>query len=161
MQAMVDATLAFARKDATREPTETVDLAVLVSEVVRSRQELGHTVEWPGAPPLPYACRPLALRRAIGNLIDNALRYAGSATVMVAGTAIVVRDDGPGIPEDRMDYVFEPFARLDESRNTATGGTGLGLAIARSIARNHGGDVRLSNRQPHGLEAILTLPPVG
>ena len=158
MQQMVEATLAFAREDAAREATETVDLAALISDVAASRAELGHRVEWQGAAAMPYPCRPASIRRALGNLLDNAIRYGGAAEIVLEGTDIMVRDRGPGIPEDRLEYVFEPFARLEESRSTETGGTGLGLAIARSIARNHGGDVHLRNRTGGGLEARLSLP---
>lgn len=161
MQQMVEATLAFAREDAAKEATETVDLAVIVSEVVASRAELGHQIQWSGAPETPYACRPASIKRALGNLLDNAVRYGGSTEVTLDGTNVVIRDHGPGIPEDRLEYVFEPFARLEESRSAETGGTGLGLAIARTIARNHGGDVHLRNRAEGGLEARLVLPAIG
>lgn len=160
MQQMVEATLAFAREDATREATETTDLANLISEVAASRSELGHEIEWLGAPPKPYPCRPASIRRALGNLLDNAIRYGGSVEIALDGTDILVCDRGPGIPENQLEYVFEPFARLEESRSAETGGTGLGLAIARSIARNHGGDILLRNRAGGGLEARLILPPI-
>jgi len=158
MQQMVDATLAFARDDSAKEETQTADLAAIAAEAASIRAEQGHDVAWKGGKALQYPCRPLALKRAIGNLIDNAVRYAGSAEVSLEGTSVVIRDGGPGIPEDRLGYVFEPFARLDESRSAETGGTGLGLAIARSITRNHGGDVTLRNRPGGGLEARLVLP---
>lgn len=159
MQQMVEATLTFAREDAAKEATETVDLSSLIAEVVASRSDLGHQIHWPGAPARPYPCLPASIKRALGNLVDNAIRYGGSADISLEGTSIIVSDHGPGIPQDRLDYVFEPFARLEESRNTETGGTGLGLAIARSIARNHGGDIVLRNRAEGGLEARLALPP--
>ncbi len=163
MQQMVEATLSFAREDATKEATETTDLAVLISEVVASRKDMGHHIRWSGIPEsgvsgCPYPCRPASIKRAVSNLLDNAICYGGAAEIALEGSTIVVRDNGPGIPDDRLDYVFEPFARLEESRNAETGGTGLGLAIARSIARNHGGDVILTNRQAGGLEARLALP---
>ena len=93
--------------------------------------------------------------------MSNAVKYGGRATIAVEdGTDLVLRvlDEGPGIPEDSLDQVFEPFFRLESSRNSATGGTGLGLGIARDIAQAHGGSLALRNRSPHGLEAILTLP---
>ena len=102
------------------------------------------------------------LRRALGNLVDNAVLYGDRATVRVEETpeALVLRiqDDGPGIPEAELERVFEPFYRLEASRSRATGGTGLGLGIARNIARTHGGDVVLRNRPEGGLEARLSLP---
>ena len=160
MQQMVEAILAFAREDAAKETTESINLSALISEVVASREELGHQVRWSGALATTYPCRPSSLKRAVGNLLDNAIRYGGSAEISLDGTDIIVRDQGPGIPEDRLEYVFEPFARLEESRNTETGGTGLGLAIARSIARSHGGDIILRNLPEGGLEAILRLPAI-
>ncbi len=161
MQRMMEGTLAFAREDAAQEPTETVDLSQLVFEVVASRRELDHEIHWKRGPYRPYPCRPTALKRAVGNLLDNAIRYGGTVEVALEGTEIIVRDRGPGIPEDRMEHVFEPFARLEESRNADTGGAGLGLAIARSIARNHGGEITLKNRPGGGLEARLFLPQAG
>ena len=157
MQQMVEATLAFARQDAAAEPTQTVDLAELARDLVAERAELGQPVRWQGGDPQPYPCRPLALKRALGNLVENAVRYGGSAEVRLEGRSFVVEDNGPGVPEDRLEHVFEPFARLEESRSQDTGGTGLGLAIARSIARSHGGDVTLENRDQGGLRATLSL----
>jgi signal transduction histidine kinase len=105
---------------------------------------------------------PQLLQRCLTNLVDNAALYGGSAEITVEDTpsALVVRvgDRGPGIPDDKLEAVFEPFARLEGSRNRDTGGTGLGLAIARNIARAHGGEVILRNREGGGLEAVVTLP---
>lgn len=158
MQNMVEATLAFARQDAATEPTRTIDLAELGRDLVEERIEMGQPVTWEGGPGWKYACRPMALRRALGNLVENAVRYGGGARVRLEPGAFVIEDDGPGIPEDRLAHVFEPFARLEESRSAETGGAGLGLAIARSIACNHGGDVTLHNRREGGLSARLALP---
>jgi signal transduction histidine kinase len=98
----------------------------------------------------------------LSNLIDNAVLYGSRADVTVedapAVLTIRVADRGPGIPEDKLESVFEPFRRLEDSRSRSTGGTGLGLSIARNIARGHGGDVTLRNRDGGGLEAIVTLP---
>jgi signal transduction histidine kinase len=108
----------------------------------------------------PLMGEPQLLRRCISNLIDNAVIYGGRAEVRVeedpAHLTIRVRDRGPGIPDSEIEKVFEPFYRLESSRSRETGGTGLGLSIARSIARGHGGDVRLRNHERGGLEAILT-----
>jgi signal transduction histidine kinase len=158
MQAMMEATLTFTREDSANEATELADLTSLITDAVTARQEQGHSVQWSPPAPLPYPCRPLALKRSIGNLIDNAVRYGGEATVQLDGTDIIVRDKGPGIPEAQLAYVFEAFTRLEASRNAATGGTGLGLAIARSIMRSHGGDVILRNLPTGGLEARMNLP---
>jgi len=102
------------------------------------------------------------LKRCFGNLLDNALRYGDGVSVTVENSPeslkITVGDHGPGLPEDMLDKVFEPFFRAEPSRNVKTGGTGLGLSIARNIARGHGGDLVLRNRKPLGLEAVVTLP---
>jgi signal transduction histidine kinase len=104
----------------------------------------------------------MALKRALGNLVRNAILYGGRADVSVEpeqdGYVIIVRDSGPGIPEAELDRVFTPFFRLETSRNKSSGGVGLGLSIARSTARAHGGDIRLVNRPEGGLEARLFLP---
>jgi signal transduction histidine kinase len=109
-----------------------------------------------------FSGRPLALRRCLTNLVDNAIRYGKRATLKAEeGTdriTIRVLDEGPGIPEEEFEHAFEPFFRGESSRSRETGGTGLGLGIARNIARAHGGDLVLKNRPGGGLEAILTLP---
>lgn len=107
--------------------------------------------------------RPVALKRALGNLVGNAVAYAGSCRVRLAeggnGTVrITIEDDGPGIPEDELERVFQPFHRVERSRSRETGGAGLGLPIARTILRGHGGDVTLANRPGGGLVATVTLP---
>ena len=113
-------------------------------------------------PAILVAARPLALRRALGNLIDNGLRYGGSieiAAMAEAGFAVIeVRDRGPGLPEDSLEEIFEPYVRLEHGRETYREGSGLGLGIARRIARAHGGDLRLVNREAGGLVARLSLP---
>ena len=110
------------------------------------------------------ACRPVALRRAFRNLLENAAAYGIRATARItrddAGLRVVIEDEGPGIPEADLERVFEPFVRLEESRSRDTGGTGLGLAIARTIVRGHGGDIRLENCEGGGLRATVALPGV-
>jgi signal transduction histidine kinase len=112
--------------------------------------------------PVTATIRPHALNRALRNLIDNAVRYGGVADVTVAqepGCAVItVADKGPGLPEDQLEAVFEPFVRLEASRNRDTGGAGLGLAITRTIIQAHGGTVQLRNRSGGGLIAIVRLP---
>jgi signal transduction histidine kinase len=162
MQAMADATLAFARDEGSGEETRSVDLAALIDGVVQDQRELGREVVYCGPERLVWRCRPVGLRRAITNLIDNAARYAGPCSVRLseAGGEVViaVEDAGPGIPEARLADVFEPFVRLETSRSRETGGAGLGLAIARSIARAHGGELMLANRGEGGLAATINLP---
>ena len=109
------------------------------------------------------ATRPQALRRIVGNLVDNAMKFGGSAEITVNdahGTTITVLDRGPGIPAESLEAVFEPFARLETSRNRQTGGTGLGLAIARQLALAMDATLSLQNRPEGGLEARIVMPRV-
>ena len=173
MQRMTEETLAFIREDMRREETRTVDLHALVDSVAADLADLGHEISVPepaeSAESAEYgrvlvACRPVALRRAFRNLLENAGAYGVRATARIArddaGLRVVIEDEGPGIPERDLERVFEPFVRLEESRSRDTGGTGLGLAIARTIVRRHGGDIRLENRESGGLRATVALPGV-
>ena len=163
MQRMTEATLAFAREDADAEPRRTVDLDALVESLCDDLAAMGQDVAYEGAGRLPYPCRPTALRRAIGNLVENAVRYGDRARVVLKSTAdgplIGIDDDGPGIPADQIEEVYKPFVRLETSRSRETGGSGLGLSIARSIILAHGGEIALSNRKPGGLHVEIRLPP--
>jgi len=162
MEAMVAQTLDFMRGVETREPARPVDVDALLESLQADHEEMGHRMAIEGRAREPISASPPALKRCLGNLLDNAIAYGGSATVIVedSPSALVlrIRDAGPGIPEPELERVFEPFYRLEASRSRETGGTGLGLAIARNIARAAGGDVRLANRAQGGLEATLTLP---
>lgn len=164
MQRMAEATLAFVREEAAVEPTRTVDLSALIESVVVDLADLGHDVDFEPSDRRTYACRPAGLKRALRNLLENAIRYGGKALVSLVETdhhlLITIDDDGPGIPEDQVERMFQPFVRLDESRSEETGGIGLGLAIARSIIRSHGGDIELSNQDEGGLRAQIRLPKV-
>ncbi|ORE97509.1 ATP-binding protein [Aurantimonas sp. 22II-16-19i] len=161
MQAMTEATLSLMRQETNAEPTRTIDLSALVESICEDLAEIGQKVIFVGGERVNYRCRPDGLRRSIRNLVENAVRYAGKAEVRLVSTRsaieIVVEDDGPGIPLDRLEEVFAPFFRLEGSRSRETGGIGLGLSIARAIARQHGGDIVLSLRQP-GLKAAIVLP---
>jgi signal transduction histidine kinase len=163
IQTMTESALAFAREQATVEPTRTVDLSALVESLCDDLVDLGQNVSFLDGPKINYRCRPDALRRAIRNLVENAVRYGEHARVSLARTPesidIVIEDDGPGIPDGAGEQVFAPFFRLEHSRNRETGGVGLGLSIARAIARHHGGDIQLSN-QARGLRAVVGLPLV-
>ncbi|MGH8732947.1 MAG: sensor histidine kinase, partial [Burkholderiales bacterium] len=110
----------------------------------------------------PYRADPQALRRCLENLVENAVRYGSSAEIDIEDSpqrlTIAICDRGPGIPESELERVFEPFYRLDDSRNMDSGGTGLGLSIAREIARGHGGEVTLRNAARGGLVAEVALP---
>lgn len=162
MQAMVEATLEFARDVAKAEPTASVDLAALLGDLVGDVG--GERATLAPSPPVPVMVRPQALNRALRNLIDNAVRYGGVAKVTLTqepGMAVIkVADQGPGLPEDHLESVFEPFVRLEWSRNRDTGGVGLGLAIARTIIQAHGGTITLRNLPEGGLEAVVGLPAV-
>jgi signal transduction histidine kinase len=162
MERMIASTLSFARDDAATQARETVDLMALVQRVCDSVEDTGLEVEFEGCGRLAYACRPGALRRALSNLIENAARYGSKAKVdlLTHDDAVVVRidDEGPGIPEDQIEGVFEPFRRLETSRSRETGGTGLGLTVARTIVRAHGGEIHLKNRPEGGLRAEVILP---
>lgn len=167
LEAMVSATLAFGRDARTTEPLSPIDLAELLRTILDETGDAWPamqdrlTYEGPGH--LTVQARPLSLKRAIVNLVTNAIHYGGSATVRLrvptADAAVVeVEDDGPGIPAGELDRAFEPFHRGEPSRSRETGGVGLGLPIARNIIRAHGGDVILGNRPTGGLKVTVTLP---
>ncbi len=162
MRAMVDATLAFAREDRAIPSREAFDLAAMVRSVAEEQRALGRDVLCPGPPDQAFRGSPMVLRRAVTNVVENAIRYGIRARLSLAREAgtlrITVDDDGPGVPEDKIEEVFEPFARLEASRSADTGGIGLGRSIARSAARAHGGDVRLRNRTDGGLRCEIVLP---
>lgn len=161
MESMVAQTLDFLRDASTQEAVQRIDAMALFESLQADYQDTGGRIEIQGSVAQPYPGRPLALRRCLTNLVDNAIRYGGNATIKVKDAAdrlsIRILDDGPGIPEQELEQAFEPFFRGEASRSRDTGGTGLGLGIARNIARAHGGDLVLRNRPEGGLEAILTL----
>ena len=162
MTRMVRGALSVFRGLNDEEPTVPVDVGALLQELQRRYGEVDANVAIEGQATAPVPGKPLALKRCLGNLVDNALQYGEHATIAVSDSddALTIRvlDDGPGIPEAELDRVFEPFYRLESSRNRATGGTGLGLSIARDVAQAHGGSLTLANREGGGLEARLLLP---
>lgn len=166
MEAMVAATLAFGKDITTTEAVGRLDLASLlrtiIDEMVDMNPDSAAALDYQGPQHLPINARPLSLKRALSNLIVNALKYGDAAKVALAvqpngSVRIDIVDDGPGIPEDEFERVFEPFRRLETSRNRETGGSGLGLAIARNIIRAHGGDITLANTGA-GLCVTVSLP---
>ena len=161
MTRMLEDILSLARLGRSSEPPAEVDLAALVDAVAEDFRDLGHDVVTRDATRLPVRIRPSLMRRAVRNLVENAVKYAGAAEVVVeptaAGACIRVLDRGPGIPEDRLAHVFEPFIRVETSRNRDTGGIGLGLALARAIVQESGGHLTLANRDGGGLAATIEL----
>jgi signal transduction histidine kinase len=162
MQVMVEGTLDYLRGLRENAPLQSIDVAALLTSLVADEQALGRPVTMAEVDAAPYPGRLSALKRAIANLIDNAVKYGREARLSViddrAELQLLVEDRGSGIAEADLDRVVEPYVRLDASRSHETGGVGLGLAIARDTARLHGGDLRLENRPGGGLRATLVLP---
>ena len=166
MEAMIASTLAFARDDAANEPATALDLASLartvLDEAADAMPERASAMAYEGAEHLILALRPVAMKRALSNLVGNALKYGDAARLTLnasdRGAVLVLDDDGPGIPEAAHEAVFQPFHRIEGSRNRETGGTGLGLTIARSILRAHGGEITLHDRAGGGLRVVVRIP---
>lgn len=162
MAAMLEDILVLARSGRAREEARPTDLAALADATVEDYRELGRDVALELSERQVVAVQPNLVRRALRNLIDNALVYGGNARVRVrrdGDTVLIeVMDNGPGLPEEELERVLEPFHRAEASRNRETGGTGLGLAIARAVADNHHGALRLANRPEGGLVATLAFP---
>ncbi|PKP97074.1 MAG: two-component sensor histidine kinase [Alphaproteobacteria bacterium HGW-Alphaproteobacteria-13] len=162
MTAMLADILALARAGAGTEAPERVDLAALVGELAADYREQGKDVTLGAVDEAGALARPMLLRRALRNLIDNAVAYGLRARLAVAAAdahvRIIVSDDGPGLDEEQIRALIEPFARGEESRNRATGGAGLGLSIARDVAEGEGGELTLANREGGGLDAVIILP---
>lgn len=161
LQALTEAVLTAAR-GAGWEKRRRIDLAALVESVCADLEEIGKPVTWQAHDPAPTSCRPDEIRRAVRNLVENAVSYGKVAQVqlMVRDESfdILVEDEGPGLADADRARVFEPFVRLEGSRSSETGGAGLGLTLVRAIAEGHGGSISLENRQRGGLRAILRLP---
>ncbi|ODP36419.1 sensor histidine kinase [Sphingomonas turrisvirgatae] len=162
MNKTLDDILSLARLGRPSEsPTET-DLSALIDAVVADFHDLGQPVDYEEGERLILRVRPALMRRAVRNLIENAVKYGGGAEVALkqdaASVRIEVADRGPGIPAEQIAAVFDPFTRLDASRNRSTGGVGLGLTLARAIVREAGGDISLGNRDGGGLCAVISLP---
>lgn len=166
IEALTTASLDYVRDALRDERPVSLDLAVLAQTVCDEAEDAGGIARYAGPEHVPFVARPVALRRALTNLIDNAIKYGEEATVSLAvdpsaassGVSIAIEDRGPGLPEDERERVFEPFYRLDRSRSRETGGLGLGLAIVRAVAVAHGGTVTLANRASGGLRVTLSLP---
>ena len=163
----LDDILSLARVGRPSDPREPTELSALVAHVAEEFEDMGEPVTFAPSERIVLSLRPTWLRRAVRNLVSNALRYAGSARITLErqGDSAVVRveDDGPGIPDGDIERMLEPFTRGDPSRNSGTGGAGLGLTLARAIAEQHGGKLHLANRRGAdgavaGLTATISLP---
>jgi len=162
MESMISSTLAFAREEAKTEESQTVDVGALVESICNDMSDIGQPVQLEKPEKFPLECRKTSLKRALSNLLDNAVKYGGKTAVRINNKGdfldIIIEDNGPGIPADEMDKVFDPFYRVEPSRNPMTGGIGLGLSIAQSVIHAHGGELTLTNRQEGGLSVIVRLP---
>lgn len=161
MESMVRGALALFRGLDDDEARTPMDVNELLGTLQSELAEMGGKVKIEGRALRRLTCKPQALKRCLTNLLDNAVKFGGGATIRVeeeAALIIRVRDEGPGIPPEEIERVFEPFYRVESSRNRDTGGTGLGLSIARDIAQAHGGSLVLRNLPEGGLEALLVLP---
>ena len=161
LQELTEAVLSAARGTGG-EVKRNVDLSALIDSVCADLDDIGEPVTWQAHAPAPLSCRPNEIKRAVRNLLENAVAYGHKADVQLqetpAGYDIVVEDEGPGISDQDKARVFEPFVRLESSRNTETGGTGLGLTLVKAIAEGHGGAVILENGVRGGLRARMRLP---
>ncbi|PKP90294.1 MAG: two-component sensor histidine kinase [Alphaproteobacteria bacterium HGW-Alphaproteobacteria-16] len=162
MNRTLDDILSLARLGRPSEAATETDLSALIDAVVDDFRDLGHAVDYEDGHRFILRIRPSLMRRAVRNLIENAVKYGGGAEVTLhpdpRAVRIEVADRGPGIPAEQIAAVFDPFTRLDPSRNRTTGGVGLGLTLARAIVREAGGDITLTNRDGGGLCATITLP---
>ena len=164
LETLVKEGIAYAKTlHGTQEEARRIDMDALVDSLVCDHVDAGQDVALRGTLGTPLVTRPQALKRILGNLVDNAVKFGGAAEVEVGREtdgriAIAVLDRGPGIPDDQLAAVFEPFVRLETSRNRDTGGTGLGLSIVRQLAATLGAEIALRNREGGGLEARLVLP---
>jgi signal transduction histidine kinase len=160
---MLDATLSYLHEQRTSETRHWLDVQALVESMSENAQDQGSDVQF-GGTCAPLQVQPMALRSCLNNLIDNALRYAGSARIELTDSreALVIRviDHGPGIAADQREAVFEPFYRLEGSRNRNSGGVGLGMTISREAAERLGGRLHLEETPGGGLTAVMWLPRV-
>ena len=161
MEAFVSSILDYLRGD-DPEPEEPADIASIVMTVIDEARDAGHEASYHGPDRLESVTRPLKLKRLVRNIVQNAVRHAGSAAATLArdgdAIAVIIDDDGPGIPESALESVLEPFTRVEASRSRHTGGAGLGLAIARQLSGRLGGAIALRNRAEGGLRVTITLP---
>jgi len=162
MELMINSTLEYLSVGAAKEPPKAFDLATMIRTIVDGEADRGQPITLKGIEHAPVQGKPVAMKRAMWNVIGNALKYGNTVTVHIkpdgAQVRVEVLDSGPGIPEAEFERVFEPFYRIETSRSRQTGGTGLGLTIAKSIIVEHGGTISLHNRQRGGLRVSVRLP---
>jgi signal transduction histidine kinase len=161
METMVASALDFLRGMDNGEPVRPVDVNAMLESLQANLRETGGAVTIEGRAASPYPGRSQALKRCLANLLENAIKYGKAARVVVDDgndrLQISILDEGPGIPAEHLDRIFEPYYRVEGSRSRDTGGTGLGLAIAKNVAELHGGSLEVRNRREGGLAAVLTL----
>lgn len=162
MQALVQEGLAYARSLDERSPAQPIEMGPLLQALAEDAHDMGWTVRIGGEVQARVSGNPSALRRALWNLVENGVKFGEQVEISLARIAghceIRIRDRGPGLSDDELGKVFEPFYRAEASRNRETGGTGLGLAITRNLLHAQGGEVALHNHPEGGLEAVVRLP---
>ena len=162
MESMISSTLTFARDDAAKEPATRTDIAATVRDIVEDQIATGMKVTYEGPDSLERSVRPMGLKRAFNNLVENAVKYGDYAQVSLrvseSQITLIIDDNGPGIPDGAKEKVFAPFFRLESSRSRDTGGTGLGMTSARNAVRSMGGDIELLDLDGGGLRVRVSLP---
>jgi len=162
MERITSSALDYVRGESRSEEKQNVDLRALIESECSEFEELGEQVEFSGEQELHYRCRPIALARAVRNLIENAVKYGSATNVEItksdAFIEIRIIDKGPGLPEEQFEYAFDPFKRFSDARESDQGGFGLGLPIAKAIVQGHDGSLQLKPNTPSGLCAIIQLP---
>jgi signal transduction histidine kinase len=162
MEAMISSTLEFSRETSRDEATRQIDLSALVESICDDLTDTGMRCSFETPGPRVLSARPTAMKRALTNVIENAVKYGHSAHVRLNDNGrsqiITVDDEGPGVAPDELENIFQPFYRIDQSRSRDNGGTGLGLSIAQSIIHQHGGTIDAENLSQRGLRVTVTLP---
>lgn len=162
MDELIAQMLTFTRDALPNDERRRFDLAALAQTMIHELSDSGADVRYDGPQRLTVEANLAGVRRILSNLLDNALKFAGAATLNLElsgdSVLVIVEDDGPGVPEPMREAIFEPFRRLEPSRSRQTGGVGLGLAIARNLARGHGGDIVVESAAPAGARFIFSLP---
>lgn len=162
MSAMIQSTLVFIREDSVKESNIKTDIASLICSICDDSSDTIGPAQYIGPSHCVLNCKPIAIKRTISNLVENAIKYGQQAKVELRSEEqqikIMVTDQGPGIPEHELENVFIPFYRIEKSRNRETGGVGLGLSVARTLIQAHRGEIQLKNAIPSGLRVEITLP---